>query len=69
MMKVEARQSTIDGTGVFATEEMPGGANVLEIDDSRIVDHGHPGGWRRDSMSSLGMRIAKRELLTSAGPA
>jgi hypothetical protein len=41
-MKVEVRKSDIHGKGVFATESIPHGAVVLEIDDSRIVDEEHP---------------------------
>ena len=39
---VEVRPSAIQGLGVFATVDLPAGARVLEIDDSRIVDDAHP---------------------------
>ena len=41
-MKIETRQSSIHGTGVFATEGIRQAEIVLAIDDSRIVDDTHP---------------------------
>ena len=41
-MKVEVRESSLHGKGVFATDSIARGAVVLEIDDSRIVDDEHP---------------------------
>ena len=39
---VEARESAIDGLGVFAVTPFSAGQAVLAIDDSRAVDEAHP---------------------------
>ena len=41
-MKIDTRQSSIHGTGVFATEGLRQAEIVLAIDDSRMVDDAHP---------------------------
>jgi hypothetical protein len=39
---VDLRESSIHGTGVFATRGFDPGEMILAIDDSRIVDEAHP---------------------------
>jgi len=40
--KVFVKESPINGTGVFASVDIPGGAPILKIDDSRLVTNHDP---------------------------
>jgi hypothetical protein len=42
MADVRVGTSEIHGTGVFAARDFAGGEVVLVIDDTRVVDDGHP---------------------------
>jgi len=42
MNKVYTQKSTINGTGVFAPNDLQSGKLILQIDDSRIVSSENP---------------------------
>ena len=41
-MKVQVRQSPIEGVGVFTHQPILQGEVILRVDDSRVVDDAHP---------------------------